>query len=104
MLRTNSPIDDAAPHQVPETKIEKKKASDFARLGRSRDYKEVNAYLEGRKEFYRRFLPGNVPTEEVANLSNEQLGLWWKAASTIITEIEMLQGIIQREKDESKRL
>lgn len=103
-MRTNSPIDDATPYQVPETKLEQRKASDFARLGRSRDYKEVTKYLESRKEYYRRFLPGGVPVEEIANMKDAELGIWWKAASTIITEIEMLQGIIQREKDESKRL
>lgn len=103
-MRTNGIIDDATPYQVPETKMEQRKASDFARLGRSRQYKDIKTYLAGRKEFYARYLPGGIPVEEVANMSTEELGIWWKAASTIITELEMFEGIVAREVDDSKRL
>jgi hypothetical protein len=98
-MRTNSPVDDPTPFQPPQPQQLKEIASDFAKLGKSRKYPEVQQYMKDRREFYQRFLPGGVAVNEVPN---ELAGEYWKIASLVLTEIDMLEGIIIHQVDLSK--
>lgn len=96
----NSIISDTPSWQppVPDKNADKKpKASDWARLGKSRKYKEVDQYLEIRKEYWRHYLPGGKAIRELYVDDPAKAGQWAALASVIIEEIETLQYRIQRE-------
>jgi len=76
---------------------EKPKVSDWARLGKSRKYKDVDAYLEARKEYFRHFLPGGRALAELAIDEPAKAGQWAAISSVIVDEIEGIQFRIQRE-------
>lgn len=93
-MRTNSPIDDPVPFQLPEIKTpEKVKKNDWERLVKSKKYPEIKEYLESRKEFYRRYLPGGVAVTDVKEVDSYA----WKLACTLITELEMFESIALRQ-------
>jgi hypothetical protein len=91
-MRTNSPIDESSSTILDEAPPKPKvPANDWEKLGKSGKYKQINQYLEARKEFYRKFLPGSVP---IQNVPNEERAQRWESACTIIEEIENIQAQI----------
>ncbi len=95
-------INDPAPFQLPE--IDKQSApkripkSDWARLGNSRKFKDVDQYLEIRKDYWKHFLPGGEAIREFAAKGQyEEAGKWSAVASVIVDEIENFQLRIQKE-------
>ena len=93
----NDPTPYMPPREDPE-KVKKPKPSDFARLGRSRKYKQVDFYIEARKEYWRHYLPGGETLKELAVKDPAEAGKWAGLASNIIDELEMLQVKIETEK------
>jgi len=97
----NTILSDSLPYQLPDVKDLKSpkqvNKSDFAKLGTSRKYKEIDKYIEVRKEYYRHFLPGGSILREVAITDPTKAGNWAGLASTIIDELEQLQLKIQSE-------
>lgn len=95
----NTVLSDPTPFLPPDVKDtrEKVKISDWARLGKSRKYKEVDAYMEVRKEYWRHFLPGGVALAQLAITDPAKAGTWAAVASVIVEEIDSLQMRIQRE-------
>lgn len=91
-MRTNSPISDAEPFSLPETKpTAEKPKTDWEKLGRSRVYPHINEYLEQRKAYFQRYLPSGVPVDD---LREEDRVANWGPAVTIIKEIEQIQQTI----------
>ena len=96
----NSVISDPTPFAMPQTQLPKPKAptpSDWARLGKSRKYKDVDAYWEQRKEYWRHFTPDS---EEFASLyikDPEAAARFAVIAAAVIKEIDDCQFRIQRE-------
>lgn len=88
-MRTNSPISDPAPTQLPTpTKVAKAPQSDWAKLGKEKKYPKIHDYIEARKEFWRMYLPDGT---EIQNVSKEVRDQWWACAATIIKEYEDFQ-------------
>lgn len=93
-MRANSPISDADPFStvVNTPKPAKPKPTDLERLANSDEYPAVMAYLEGRKDFYRKYMPDG---EMLPKLSDDEAGRWWKCAATIINEVEAFQNMLR---------
>lgn len=89
-MRTNSIIGDSVavpsfePPKPPEVT-----QTDWEKIANSSKYKQVNDYLETRKEFYRRYFPDGRP---VAALTAEERVQYWNTASIVIGEIEAIQA------------
>lgn len=92
-------MDDPSPLQPPEPRQLSEIVNDFAKLGRSRKYPDVQQYFNDRRAFYQRFLPGGVAVNEV---DDKVAGQYWKLASTVLTEIDMLEAVIVHQTDLSK--
>jgi hypothetical protein len=93
MASLNSVISDSDPIQVPQVPaVPEAPESDWKKLGKSKKYKDVNQYLEDRKEYYRRFTPGGVPVEQLADESAKVAA--WGQALCVINEIERIQATI----------
>lgn len=72
-------------------KPKRPKASDFARLGRSRRYKEIEAYCEARKAYWRHFTPDGEAFVKMV-VENPDAALRYAAiAASVIGEIDDLQ-------------
>lgn len=97
----NSPVSDPLPYQLPDIdgkKAPKKvKKSDWVKLRNSRKYKEVNEWIEVRKEYWRHFLPGGDELRKMAVTDPETAGKWAGLASIIVDELEEFQRIISLE-------
>lgn len=95
VMRTNSPISDPEPLTLPVTKKpQKPQKSEWAELGKEEKYPTLHKYFEGRKEYFRRYLPGGAPIEE---LTEEARAIAWGQALVVIKEIEAIQATIERE-------
>jgi hypothetical protein len=93
----NSPIDDPVPYQSPastgmEARPEKK--SDFLKLAKSKQYKEVVKFMDTRIEYHRLFLPGGIAPEQV---KDEDVAAHWKLASMLISEYELFKSVVNGE-------
>ena len=95
----NSILSDPTPFlaPTPAQKPEQPKASDWAKLGKNRKYKDVDSYMEARKEYWRHFLPGGKALAELAVEDPAKAGMWAAMASVIVDEYEAIQFRIQRE-------
>ena len=78
------------PPEVPEVS-----ESDWQKIAKSAKYKEFFLYLEGRKEYYRRYLPDGRTVEGV---SVEERMAWWNTATILIKEIEGIQASLELSK------
>lgn len=93
MASLNSVISDPEPTKIPEApKIAEAPESDWKKLGKSKKFPDINTYLEERKEHYRRFTPGGVPVEQLADESAKVAA--WGQALCVINEIERIQATI----------
>lgn len=95
----SSIISDPTPFLPPSAtpKPELPKASDWARLGRSRKYQAVDQYYEARKEYWRHFTPDGEGFVKMA-VENPDAAIRYAAiASAVIGEISDVQFRIQRE-------
>ena len=95
----NSPISDPTPVTAlpPPPKAPKTAKSDWVKLGSNRKYKEVDQYIEIRKEYWRHFLPGGEAIKElVAAGKYEEAGKWAGLASVIVDELDTFQFKIQK--------
>lgn len=98
--RTNSPISDPVPFEAPAiAAMEKRPQTEGAKLGKSKKWPEVTAYLEGRIEFYRQYMPDGTA---IPSLTEAEAGRWWKCAATIIAELENFKNRIESEVRASK--
>ena len=95
----NTVISDPTPFLPPNAtpKPEAVKSSDWARLGRSRQYKEVNAYWEARKEYWRHFLPDGQSFTTLYVSDPDAATRFAVIASNVIKELDDCQFRIQRE-------
>lgn len=96
----NTILSDPTPYLPPEQKqqaTKKPKPSDWAKLGKSRKYKEIDRFLEQRKEYFKHFLPGGKALAELAIEDPAKAGMWAAVASTIVDEIEAIQFKIAAE-------
>lgn len=84
----SDPIPTWAMPEVKDKKVTKPTPDDWEKLGKSRKYKEINKWIESRKEYWRHFLPDGTA---IKDLPDDQVAAWWKCASTIIDEYENLQ-------------
>lgn len=98
---TNSPISDPTPaFAMPEMKdtVSRVPTSDWKKLGQNRKYKNVDAYIETRKEYWRHFLPGGEALRELAAKGEyEKAGQWSALASVIVDELDTFQFRVQKE-------
>lgn len=97
---TNSPISDPSPaFAMPDApKAPKRVKSDWAKLGANRKFKDVDKYIETRKEYWRHFLPGGEAIKElVAQGKYEEAGKWAGLASIIVDELDTFQFTVQKE-------
>lgn len=95
----NTIISDPTPF-LPPTAVPKPKApqvSDWAKLGNSRKYKDVDAYWEARKEYWRHFLPDGISFTTLYVQDPEAAARFAVVASNVIKEIDDVQFRIQRE-------
>lgn len=93
------PPDPSAVLESPEDEFDKIDTSDIEAemlaLGGSSDWKNVVAYLRGRQEAYKHYLPGtNI---DINSMSSEEAAVAWKTAHNVVRElgnfIEMVEGI-----------
>lgn len=99
MSARSSILSDPMPYLPPSEpqKLQSVKTSDWARLGKTRKYKEVNEYMEQRKTFFQHFLPGGESLVKLAIEDPAKAGQWAALASVIVDEIEAIQYKIQLE-------
>lgn len=95
----NSVVSDTPAWQPPTgtPKPERPKASDWARLGRSRKYKAVDQHFEARKEYWRHFTFDGIRYTELLVKDPEAAARYAAIASEVIKEIDDVQFRIQRE-------
>lgn len=97
----NSILNDPTPFSLPEieeqTVAEKVPESDWSKLGKKRKWKQVDDYLEARKEYWRHFLPGGKELKEMALENPERAGVWAAIASVIVDELDTFQFKVQTE-------
>jgi hypothetical protein len=97
----NSPVSDALPYDPPKTRAPKKMPdNDWAKLGKSGQYPEINEYLESRKRHFSRYLPSGEP---IQGLTKKERSDAWDNAVLIIGEIEGIQNKIALEVVASKQ-
>lgn len=85
-------VDQLPRTQVPERDLEAEKKA--ARFTRTEDYKALKKFIDGRIEFYERFMPGSGIS--IAQLPNEERGYMWLASSVIIDEFRGLLADYER--------
>lgn len=91
-MRTNSIIGDTMDFSSVEPPVTPKiKESDWQKIANSKAYPEFSTYLEGRKDYYRKYLPDGRPVE---NLSTEERIAYWNVATILIREIEGIQAAL----------
>jgi len=92
-------ISDPTPFLPPDAtpKPEAPKASDWARLGRSRKYKDVDNYYEARKEYWRHFTPDGEGFAALYIKDPDAAARFAVIAASVIKEIDDVQFRIQRE-------
>lgn len=96
----NTVLSDPTPYLPPQEKqatAQKPKASDWARLGKSRKYKQIDEYIQQREEFFRHFLPGGDSLAQLAIKDPALAGTWAAVASTIVDELEAFRYKVQLE-------
>lgn len=95
----NTVLSDPTPFLPPTAapKPERPKVSDWAKLGKSRKYPGVNAYMEARKEFFRHFTPGGESFSKLLIEDKDAAVMWASIASEVIKEIDDIQFRIQKE-------
>jgi hypothetical protein len=88
-MRTNSIIGEPMQFTTTTPKVPEVKETDWEKVANSDKFTEVMTYLEGRKEYYRRFLPDGRPVEEA---TPEERVAHWNLAVCVIKEIEGFQA------------
>ena len=89
-MRTQSIISDPEPYvPIQDKPAPEPPKTDWEKLGQSSGYPKVNEYIEGRKEYFRRYLPGGEPIEELKTADERNHA--WGQAVTVIKELEALQ-------------
>ena len=89
----NTVINDPTPF-LPPTQAPKEKrptVSDWARIGKSRKYKAVDAQFEARKEYWRHFTPDGTVYTTLAIKDPESAMRFAAIASEVIKEIDDIQ-------------
>jgi hypothetical protein len=104
-MRTNSPIGDSQPffteEEQPKPEVDALEA-ELVQLGaNSKKYKEICAYVDSRKEFYRRWLPGG---EDLSKLSASDRGNMWLVANNVIAELDAFIDTLEGVKNATKSL
>lgn len=89
--RTNSPIDDPMPIDMPQ--FETLEDDPAAEVSDQFDRKGLLEYIDGRLTYFESYLPGG---EAVLNLTQEEKASHWEAAATIRTEFKALAVQIAR--------
>ena len=87
----NSPLPDADVLKTPQASPPEKEANAWEKLGKSKNFKDINDYLEQRKKFYRDFLPDGTPIE---NATDAQIAAHYRSAAIVLKEIEAFQGAV----------
>lgn len=90
-MSAQSPLPDAEVTKVPEVKPPQEEADAWTKLGKSKNYKDIDKYIEARKEAYRRFLPNGTPIEQA---TDTEIASHYRTASAVIREFEAFQGAI----------
>ena len=100
MSSKNSVTPDPMPFQPPKADEAPKKISksDWARLAKSKKYKEIQQYFETRKEYARHFLPDGTPIKDTKPTPEN-----WAAASWLIDEISNIQMMIHNHAEREKK-
>lgn len=94
-MRTNSPIDDPIPFEMPQFEGMEEPIKEDTPKGI--DKKGVDDYIAGRIAYFEKYLPNGTP---IIDLSDEEAGRWWKMAATLKAEFEALNRQVQGEADE----
>ena len=90
-MRTNSPMDDPMPVDVPQFEtLEEEKTEE---VQESFDKKALLEYINARLDYFESYLPGG---EAVLNLTQEEKASHWETAATIRTEFKALASQIER--------
>lgn len=96
-MRTNSPIDDPAPYEMPEVKPPKAAKvvkNDWEKLKEHDKYPAVARYLETRRVYHQHFLPGGKAVTEEDD--DAKLLFHYKLASAIIEEIDLFEAEMKK--------
>lgn len=92
-MRTNSPIDDAAPYEMPEiVPVAAPPKSDWEKVATSKRMKQIDAYIDARIKEHQTFLPGGTP---VLSLTEKERMAHWGNALVVIDELEGIRRILQ---------
>ena len=91
----NGVLSDPLPYQLPEVQgasaPKPVPKSDWEKLRGAKSYKQINDYIEVRKEYYRHFLPGGEALRDLVVKDPTLAGQWAGFASTIVDELDQLQ-------------
>lgn len=88
----NSPLDEGLPPtDATPPKRKKQKLDGWQQLAKIDKLKDVNDYIEGQKDFYRKFLPTGQP---ISGLTKAERIAAWENAVVIIAEFEKFQTIL----------
>ena len=87
--RTNSPIDDPAPYNMPEME-ELAAPAVPKRTGINK--KQVDEYINGRIDYFEKYLPNGTA---ILDLPADELGRWWQMAASLKAEFQALNNLIQ---------
>ena len=94
--------------EIPETQADERAFLEMqktAKFSRTAEFKELKAYLEGRMEYYKTYLPNGKPVVGETNMA--ELGYLWLTANAVIGEFKMVinayESAAQAVKDESTR-
>lgn len=100
----NTILSDPAPFLPPDAapKPERVKVSDWAKLGKSRKYKQVDKYIEARKEFFRHFTPSGDSFSKLLIEDKDAAVMWASIASEVIKELDDVQYRIQKETEAAR--
>lgn len=82
--------DDGYGLDLPETQVSEEALNaekEMAQYANSKDFAAIKEHLEGRIAYYQRYLPGNVPAE---NIPEDERGKYWAAACIVIDEFNAI--------------
>ena len=93
-MRTNSPMDDPAPYEMPKIDTpEPEKKPKVQGINK----KTVGDYIQGRIDYFDKYLPNGT---SVLDLPADEAGRWWQMAATLKAEFLALNEMVQGKKDD----
>lgn len=96
-MRTNSPMDDPIPFEVPQ--FETLEDDPIRPKANSINRQQVDEYIKKRIDYFDKYLPNGTP---VLDTAPDELGRWWTMAATLKAEFEALNAMIQAGAQEEK--